>query len=231
MSNVDTSIRSQFPPLTPVSDRRPDGSELVSYRTLRRVVGILGVSLPVVLAVWGLFLTTPISLLPSISDYYSLRTRDVFVGVLFTIAWFLFTYRGFDRRDSVAGNLACVFALGVALFPNSGTKLEGAVHFASAVLLFLVLAYFSLKLFTQSDGAPTRQKILRNRVYRTCGWVMLACIAVIAVCKVFFRSPEVERLSVVFWFETFALWAFGVSWFVKGETILKDKAPARSLRS
>jgi hypothetical protein len=68
-------------------------SELVSYRTLRRVVGLLGVTLPIVLALWGFVLTGRIQLQSSISDYYLLRTRDVFVGVLFTIGWFLFTYR------------------------------------------------------------------------------------------------------------------------------------------
>jgi hypothetical protein len=29
--------------------------------------------------------------------------------------------------------------------------------------------------------------------------------------------------SPVFWLETVALWAFGVSWFVKGETVFTDK--------
>src|SRR5437762_6551311 len=75
------------------------GSELVSYRTLRRVVGLLGVSLPIVLALWGFALAGKVQLQPSISDYYSLRTRDALVGVLFTIGWFLFTYRGYDWRD------------------------------------------------------------------------------------------------------------------------------------
>ncbi len=111
-------------------DRRQD---IVSYRTLRRVVGLLGVALPVVLALWGFALCRCFQLAPSISDYYGLRTRDVLVGTLFTIAWFLFTYRGYERKDDVAGNLACVFALCVALFPNSGTSWERAVHFGAAL--------------------------------------------------------------------------------------------------
>ena len=95
---------------------------VVSYLTLRKVVGALGMALPVVVAVWGFRLQHAYDLLPSISDYYNLRTRDAFVGILFTIAWFLFTYHGYDRKDDVAGNLACLFALGVALFPISGSQ-------------------------------------------------------------------------------------------------------------
>jgi hypothetical protein len=30
-------------------------------------------------------------------------------------------------------------------------------------------------------------------------------------------------MKPVFWLEAFALWAFGVSWFVKGETLWKDE--------
>jgi hypothetical protein len=57
--------------------------------------------MPVVLAVWGLVLPESHRLLATISDCYGFRMRDVFVGVLFAIAWFLFTYRGYDWRDSI----------------------------------------------------------------------------------------------------------------------------------
>ena len=48
--------------------------------------------------------------------------QDVFVGVLFVIAWFLFSYRGYERKDDVAGDVACLCALGVALFPRVGIR-------------------------------------------------------------------------------------------------------------
>jgi hypothetical protein len=196
--------------------------DLVSYKTLRRVVGLLGVVLPVVLAVWGFALCGCIRLQPSISDYYALRTRDAFVGILFTIAWFLFTYRGYALIDDVAGNFACVFALAVALFPNTGTPVERVVHFSSALALFLVLAFFSLFLFTRSEGAPTSRKRMRNAVYRACGIVILLSIAAIGVSYRLLDPAVFDELHPVFWLETLALWAFGLSWFVKGETILKD---------
>jgi hypothetical protein len=195
---------------------------LVSYLTLRRVVGLLGVALPFLLAFWGFALCACGELRPSLSDYYALRTRDVLVGVLFTIGWFLFAYRGYERKDDVAGNLAWLFALGVALFPSSGTPGEKAVHFASALALFLVLSYFSLFLFTKSGGSPTPEKRVRNRIYVTCGVIMLVCIVLIGVYHWRLKGTAVAALKPVFWLETLALWAFGVSWFIKGETLWKD---------
>jgi len=205
-----------------------DDSTIVSYRTLRRVVGVLGVALPVVVAVWGFFLLDQLSIKDSISSYYALRTRDAFVGILFTIAWFMFTYHGYEKADDWAGNLACVFALGVALFPNNGTKVERIVHFTSACALFLTLAFFSLRLFTKSSGTKTREKHVRNGIYRTCGWVMVAAVAAIGVYKLLPVLTSVstdwfeKHVRPVFWLEASALWAFGVSWFIKGETLFTD---------
>jgi drug/metabolite transporter (DMT)-like permease len=188
-------------------------------------VGVLGVALPVVLSIEGFVLCRCGSVQASISDYYSLRTRDVLVGTLFAVGWFLFTYHGYDRRDDIAGNLACVFALGIALFPNSGGPLEQRVHFISATAFFAVLSYFSIVLFTKTAGHPTAMKRARNVVYRVCGGVMLACIVFIAIYFLFLQQTAVSRVKPVFWLESTALWAFGWSWFVKGETLLKDPEP------
>lgn len=198
-----------------------DGGVIVSYLTLRRVVGILGISLPIIVAVWGALLCNCLE--PTISDYYRLRTRDALVGILFTVGWFLFTYRGYERKDEIAGNLACAFALGVALFPSSGARWEQIVHLVSAALLFLVLAYFSFCLFTQSAPVPTPEKRLRNRVYRFCGVLIVVCLVLIGVCYRLGLAGDTAPFKPVFWLETLALWAFGFSWFVKGETLWKDR--------
>jgi hypothetical protein len=51
---------------------------------------------------------------------------------------------------------------------------------------------------------------------------MVACIVLIAVYSWFLSGTPLSSLRPVFWLETFALWAFGTSWFIKGETLLKD---------
>ena len=218
---------------------------LVSYLRLRRIMGILGVALPVVLLVWGCALSGwSFNVQNSISDYYSLRTRDALVGVLFVIAWFLCTYKGYETVDDVAGNLACVFALGVALFPNTGQSWEKIVHFTSATLLFVLLSFFSLCLFTKSRSSPkgwqgalsgfrfgiaragdsmTPQKKMRNRVYVACGLVMLFCIVLAGLYSLFWENTAISVIKPVFCLESLMIWAFGISWFVKGETLWKDK--------
>jgi hypothetical protein len=201
---------------------------LVSYVTLRRVVGGLGVALPVVVAVWGFVLQGRLDLEDSISAYYDLRTRDAFVGILFVIAWFLFAYRGYEPIDNHVGDLGCACALGVALAPTNGSPIEHALHLGFAAALFFVLAFFCLALFTKTKGEMTPEKRLRNRIYVGCGCGILACMGLIALYFKF--GGEVPKGGLgqpVFWLEAAALWFFGASWFVKGQTFFRDAKVVR----
>lgn len=210
---------------------------------LRKIVGILGVALPVVLIVWGVFLVSA-TLQNSLSDYYSLRTRDAFVGILFVIGWILFSYKGYEKIDGIAGKLAWLFAMGVALFPNSATDWQRIVHFVCAVALFGVLAFFSLALFTKSDKSRTGlkhtiadfrltgakkvasmsgAKRIRNRVYVICGWLIVACIILIGLYYAFGQNTVLSDIRPVLWLEAIMIWSFGFAWFVKGDTFWKDK--------
>jgi hypothetical protein len=115
--------------------------------------------------------------------------------------------------------------MGVALFPTtSTTSWVHNAHFGFAAALFLTLSWFSLFQFTQTakDVPPTLKKMQRNRIYRTCGIVMVACVAFIALYKGFLTNTPLAGLKPVFWFESLALWAFGFSWLTKGEFILQD---------
>jgi hypothetical protein len=224
----------------------PQNSILViSYLNLRKAIGIIGVALPFVLAFGQILLHalkiqsslhSPV-IESSISSYYYTDMRNIFVGSMCAIGVFLMSYRGYDWRDAIAGRFAFVCAIGVALFPTSplppafppatpDQKLIGGVHLTFAALLFLTLAYrFSLKLFTETDPnkTPTRQKLKRNVVYRVSGYIMLACIALIAVAALPPIRAMVERFAPRFWLEAIAIVAFGVSWLTKGEAILKDQ--------
>ncbi len=211
----------------------PDTGLVTSYMTLRKFIGILGLALPLALLVGGQVIFHA-GLRPSLSDYYHTGMRDVFVGTLCAIGVFLVSYRGNEKKDDIAGNVACLFAVGLSLFPcapetpTPGEKTIGHLHFAFAAAFFLTLVYFSLFLFTLTDKRvqPTRRKLMRNRVYRVCGWLMLACVAGIAVFKLAASDEWVRDHRVVFWFETAAITAFGVSWLVKGEAVLADERPS-----
>jgi hypothetical protein len=219
----------------------PQNSILViSYLDLRMAIGIVGFALPFVLPFGQILLHalgiqsslhSPV-IESSVSSYYYTDLRNIFVGSMCAIGVFLMSYRGYDRRDKIAGRLASVFAIGVALFPTSplpiatpDQKLIGGAHLTFAASLFLTLAYFSLKLFTKTNPnkTPSPQKLQRNRVYRISGYVMLACIALIAVAALPPIKAMVEQLKPRFWLEAIAIMAFGISWLTKGEAILKDQ--------
>ena len=207
---------------------------VISFLTLRKTLGLLGILLPFVLAL-GSWIIFGNGLENSISSYYHTEMGDVFVGILFGIGLFLFSYKGYQRSDDLAGDLACLFAIGVALFPTTPenslsdlARLIGTIHFGFAALLFLSFAYFAICLFpkTHPDREPTRRKRRRNVVYRACGAAIVLCIVLIAVVNLVpsqIASP-IQAYSPVFWLEAIAIVAFGISWLVKGEAILKDEA-------
>ncbi len=203
---------------------------VISYLVLRRAVGIIGTALPFVLVV-GKWLLNGWGIQSSISAYYYTSMRDVFVGSLCAIGVFLLSYRGYERADDVAGNFACVFAVGVALFPTSppagATATQagiGVIHLVFASAFFLTLAYFSLVLFRKTNPAKqmSERKKERNVVYTVCGYTILVCVGLIIIDVVLLRQSVLRAVAPVFWLESAAVIAFGVSWLTKGEALLAD---------
>ena len=205
---------------------------VLSYIGLRRAVGVIGLALPFVLAIGNLLLTGE-GLRVSISSYYYTGMRNVLVGSLCATGVFLFCYR-YDRHDDRVSNLAGVAAVGVALFPTRpsvAASVEqvwiGRAHLSFAAVFFGCLAWFCLVLFPRDGGAPTARKATRNVVYRACGTAIVVAL-VLAVLSGLLVSPgTAESLHLLFWLESVAILAFGVSWFVKGETVLRDPPPGR----
>jgi uncharacterized membrane protein len=207
-------------------------SLIISYLTLRRLVGLLGIALPFVLVVGGA-LIFGVGQQSSISSYYYTPMRNVFVGTLCVIGFFLLSYRGYEPRDNIAGNLACLFAVGVAFFPTAPdgdvprpAAITGHVHLAFAAAFFATLIYFSLCLFTKTTPGvpPTPRKLQRNTVYRICGYVMAVCmLLILAISLIPGAKQALQAYAPVFWLEGLAVIAFGASWLTKGEAILADK--------
>lgn len=211
---------------------------VVSYLTLRATIGRLGIALPFLFIIYNAL--TSSELRSSISGYYYTGMRDVFVGILITLGAFMLTYKGYEDRsfkkrdgsmgrrllsDRTASAISGVCAVFVALFPTDEltSTTTGAIHLTSACCLFLTFAYMSIKLFTISTAEQlTPRKRIRNRVYITCGWIIVVCIGTIAIYKAT-GSHTLDDLQLVFWMEAGSLVAFGFSWLTKGEAILGDK--------
>lgn len=107
-----------------VSEDHRDSEPKVSSRRLAFYVGAAAFFLaPIMVANWAF---AEACFRDSISHfYYSRFTGDVLVGTLFFIGFFLFAYIGRSKCENRLSKVAGMGALGVALFPVSGTGCEG----------------------------------------------------------------------------------------------------------
>lgn len=163
---------------------------LISVPWLRRVVGALGVSLPLVLV-------TIAGERESISAYYHSPARDVFVGWLVAIAVCLAAYRGHDAADRWLARIAGAALVVVALSP-SGDGAAGVYHGAAALLFFAAVSWLTWRFGLGS----------RPRTFRALSFGILACIAWAVLARVLGVSLFApEALAVVL---------FGAAWTLKG---------------
>ncbi len=122
---------------------------LISYHSLRQMIGILGITLPFLcwavnalvnqmdflnnLAFVDVLQSTTYTpgkhLKPSISDFYYSTSGPLFTGVLITVAIFLFSYKGYDKddkndryawiTDKLVANIGAISLLGIVVFPTA----------------------------------------------------------------------------------------------------------------
>ena len=199
----------------------------VSGRTLQLIIGALGILLPFVLIVGAKIFGDCEFVQNSISAYYHTVMHDFFIGTLCSVAVGLFAYYGYSALDNI-----------VAFFPTSvGTpftdcltciidnRIIGDIHYVSAALLFLTFAIFSIFIFTKTKGVITPEKKFRNNIYKTCGYMILVSILLIALYSFCLKGnyPQLDNSRPVFWLEALSLLTFSISWLVKSGIILVDK--------
>lgn len=209
----------------------------------RRILGLIGLVLPVIVILSGFALYG--SAQDSFSDYYGLGSRNIYISMMLIVAWFLIKYRGYDIIDNIAGKLAGIFAFGVVFFSNNAGGWQAVLHFVSATGLFLMFSFFCLFLFTKtakslpndlyhtfasfrfgiikSNKPDVRLKKKRNKVYIVCGLFMLLGMVITVVYNLFWQNTSISIIKPVLLLELLMIWAFALSWLVKGETILSDK--------
>ena len=179
---------------------------------LRATIGWLGMLLP-----WIVVLL--IGYIPkSISATWYTNACTVFMIILGSASFLLISYKGYDRLDDVLLTCSGIAGLGICLFPCAVRGHQGkvgtfmidwitsnAIHNVCALTFFLLLAYNSLFLFTKSAGEVTKNKKIRNVIFRVCGIGMLASFG-------FFLVP----IECSVWLaETVALFFFGISFLTK----------------
>lgn len=206
-------------------------------KRIRNFAGFLGMILPWI-ALLGASIVAKVkpSSIPSdfwttlsISETYYLT--PAMPGILTTAAIVLMCYKGYDLKDELVTTASGIFGLMIVLFPCECSLAEGntlvgffqlpayisdKIHCTAAILFFLLLAINSLFLFTLGES-NTRQKKIRNVIYKICAIGMFSTLILLIV--------RIDFFAKIFVLEAIALTFFGISWLVKGQIfgLLSDK--------
>ena len=207
-----------------------------TYRRIRKVIGYLGIFLPIILVVFSLIPFFETSIQHSISKYYYTNLREIFTGTLCAIGLFLIRYVGFKsssfwKNDNLLTNIAGYCAIGVAFFPTNPNILSekiytllpfdneflGSVHYFLAAVFFVLLAIISIKVFPigqETDDKTSKSIFDENNLYRLCGYLMLLFLILVPL----FSMLNIFSYSTIT-FEALTLFAFGISWLIKGRAL------------
>lgn len=228
--------------MIPGKIQEQDNDLVLSFLAVRQCLGYLGLMLPVALLVGAHLFHRPVE--PSISGFYYTQMTDIFVGTLAAIGVFLYAYKGYRKRpgewisDGLIARAAGTAAIVVALVPTTprgsvncsiiqclvGPQNGATIHYGAALLFFSMLAVFCLWMFPKSTPHKRRspQKLRRNRIYYGCGTVLLVAMAGILIYFALLpkaTQAALDRVAFLFWLESLGVWAFGISWLVKGRAI------------
>ena len=210
--------------------------DIFTYRRIRRAIGYLGISLPILLVALSFisFFQTPVQ--HSISHYYYTNLREIFTGNLCAVGLFLICYKGhgndsFWKNDNLLTNISGIMALGAALVPTNPDdasdkiytlitlteKWIGLVHYGFAAILFIIFALLAINVFTIGQENETRnpKSILNeNNIYKCCGYSILTFILMVPISEYFNLFPYSTLV-----FEALSLFAFGIAWLIKGRAL------------
>ena len=225
-----------------------------TYFFLRLGTGILALLFPLLLGIVGkLAENTPLQ--ESLSAYYYTGMRDVFVGVLCAIGFFLLLYKGFTKHENWALNIAGVLAMGIAIIPMNcpghlGTSLDcvafsqvcrpftasilhntGSLHNDCAALFFLTIGYVSVFLSGETLYLikDDRREYYKH-AYRVLGWAMLLIPPAAWAWFNFVQPGNANGMNYsVLAVEFAGIWIFAAYWLAKTFEIYHNEADQKFL--
>jgi hypothetical protein len=225
----------------------------MSYLGLRRGIGYIGLLLPFVLPIGKILFEGPGLEGSMSAYFYTVTGRVFVGSLCAIGVFLLsYRYKKWDIIASIIAGICAIgvalFPTAPKVDPTSTQNAISIVHGISAGLFFLTLACMSIFLFTKTypyqalqprkpmdylamfavtrtkPGLPLNpRKKKRNVIYRVCGYIILFCIIAMGIVGIKAIKEHVQQYNPVFWLESIAVFAFGASWLIKGETILKDR--------
>lgn len=223
------------------------------YR-IRKLIGTLGLLLPIVLPIISG------EVLASISHYYYNRlSSQLLIIILSTFGLFLLSYRGYiiDKTsekisDDILTNIAGCAALIAVFVPTScknsashaierlcsnaqhvplplfghQSDILNAIHFISAGIFILCMGWMSRFKFTRDKNGRN------NTLHIWCGNLVFISVTLIVVFVILEHFTNINlplKEHYVYVFETTAIIPFGISWLIKGEAIKDIKVLAKKI--
>jgi len=216
---------------------RIESHDVFTYRRIRRAIGYLGISLPIILVCLSFIKFFKTSIQLSISHYYYTNLREIFTGTLCAVGLFLIRYKGHGnvsiwKNDNLLTNIAGIMAIGVALVPtnpnnNPSEKIYtlipyndswlGWLHYGFAGMLFLIFSLLAINVFTigqETETGTPKSMINENNIYKFCGYSIIVFIIMVPISSKFGLFSYSTLL-----FEALSLFVFGVAWLIKGRAL------------
>jgi hypothetical protein len=209
-----------------------------AFFRLRIAFGLIGILLPLLLAAAGLVADGRVQ--PTISDFFHTTQRDLLVGGLVAIGLFLAVHRGIRRypgrwiSPDLIALVAGLGAMGVAFFPNEssevttftqhalGLDLSPALHYLSAVLLYLMMSFTCFFVYAPDAGARWEKRVylVAGGIVWCTGWGVMI-LSNIKNGGDGWLAQFIQDHNIVYWDESLGVWAFSVSWLLKA--VLEQK--------
>lgn len=208
---------SDTTPNPAAEDHTSDPPDNYDYTHLRRVIGLLAISIGIITPILADKPLSSVSASYWANDLiYLVTAHDFFVGGLCVVSAFLLAYQGRGKWESRFSRAGCLAAVMIAFFPTApddcatgGTEIHGYAAFA----LFAILLVFIWGFATQA-GIKTRPK--RKLFYQFCAGMIFIFLVIGAYGIFGMEHPERVQSRIIFVSEVGALSFFGIAWLVAG---------------
>ncbi len=214
-------------------DTQEKSIRVMNHKTMRMVVGLIAIQMPFCVVILSGYKD-----LSSISLSYWTESRDLFVGSLIAVGFFLFAYNGTGNKmdlEYFISKVASVFAICIALFPmkpdgelypQSIIKEEynpaqwmlvvsekiglphEKIHYISAFVFFLCLIFLM--------GFFAHRAWNKGRYSRAYTYSFICFLMIAGMISVYFVGTARGWSDTVFWLEATGLVLFGFGWLIAG---------------
>ena len=218
--------------MKPMSSSELQDNMMATYFYLRLGIVVLSASLPWLLLGYSWFVRHEFveNSMSAFYGAYGFAMRDYFVGILWSVGWFLINYKGFSTAEDWALNVAGASAILLSINPCycwTGVGLSNRIHTTFAIMFFVAMIYVCwFCAYDTISLLPDDLESFYEQSYRWIGWALVSVL--VGALIVHLQFPEYHR--VVFAVEGAAVTIFAGYWATKSLEFRASSAEKRALK-